>query len=230
MIQHLFICHYDAIHLSRLQNSSEKNEKKFFISIFVTDVACLRLMGMSNLSDIECIQRIRMGDTHAFVHLVHRYQRMIFSLVLKMVDKEADAEDLTQEIFIKVYQSIPKFREDSKFSTWLYRIACNFCFSYMRRPIDNVLSLNEEITSSEDYSDFEENMEQTTKEERMQWLDIVLKLLPAEELWIVTLYYKESMPLREISQITGIGESNVKVKLYRARKWMKSEIEKRMKQ
>ncbi len=186
-------------------------------------------MDMTELSDIEYIHRIRQGDTNAFVYLVRRYQRMIFSLVVKMVGNEAEAEDITQEIFIKVYQSLSKFREDSKFSTWIYRVACNFCFSYLRKSRESVVSLNEEITLVSECSDFEEQLENAAKEERIQWLDAVLNELPAEELWVVTLYYKENVSVHEISEITNLSESNVKVKLYRTRKWIKSEMEKRMK-
>jgi RNA polymerase sigma-70 factor (ECF subfamily) len=187
-------------------------------------------MDMTNLSDIEYIHRVRQGDTNAFVYLVQRYQRMIFSLVVKTVGNSSEAEDITQEIFIKVYQSLPKFREDSKFSTWLYRVACNFCFSHLRKQRDNFVSLNEEIISAGEFSDFEEQLENAAKEERIQWLDALLKELPAEELWIVTLYYKENLPVHEISEITNLSESNVKVKLHRTRKWIRCEIEKRMKQ
>lgn len=210
-------------------NFVKKTEKKYFISTFVTNASHLRLMDMTELSDIEYIHRIRQGDTNAFVHLVRRYQRMIFSLVVKMVGNETDAEDITQEIFIKVYQSLAKFREDSKFSTWVYRVACNFCFSHLRKSHETLISLNEETTFDNECSDFEEQLENTAKEERIQWLDALLEQLPAEELWIVTLYYKQNVSVREISEITRLSESNVKVKLHRTRKWIKSEMEKRMK-
>lgn len=197
--------------------------------IFVTALVQLRLMVMNHPDDIEYIHRVKDGDIEAFSFLVSRYQRMIFSLVVKTVGDEMEAEDITQEIFIKVYQSLSKFREDSKFSTWVYRIACNFCFSQLRKHKDEVVSLNEEIQTGEQFSDFEEKLAQSQKEERIRLLDNALKKLPPEELWIVTLYYKENVPVNEISKITGIGESNVKVKLFRTRKWLKSEIEKQLK-
>ena len=185
-------------------------------------------MDMTEISDIEYIHRIRQGDTNAFVYLVRRYQRMIFSLVVKMVGNQTEVEDLTQEIFIKVYQSLAKFREDSKFSTWIYRVACNFCFSHLRKSHDRFISLNEEMAAANECSDFEQELEQAASEERIQSLDAVLSQLPAEELWIVTLYYKENVSVHEISEITRLSESNVKVKLHRTRKWIRSEMEKRM--
>ncbi len=184
---------------------------------------------MTNLSDIEYIHRIRQGDTNCFVHLVRRYQQMIFSLVVKMVENETDAEDITQEIFIKVYQSLSKFREDAKFSTWLYRVACNYCFSHFRKHREDLVSLEENGVKA-DFSDFEEEIENADREEKIRCLDEILKQLPPEELWIVTLYYKEDISVREISVITNLSESNVKIKLHRSRKWMKSEMEKRIKQ
>ena len=199
-----------------------------FIFNFVTDAIVLRLMGMTELSDIEYIHRIRQGDTNSYAYLVRRYQRMVFSLVVKTIPNVADAEDVTQEIFVKVYQSLSQFNASSKFSTWLYRVACNYCFSHLRRKREYTISLDDEKNVSNDYSDFEEQLENAEKEERIAWLDEILVQLPPEELWIVTLYYKESASVREIAEITRLNESNVKVKLHRARKWMKAEMEKRM--
>ena len=77
---------------------------------------------MTDFDDIHYINCIRNGEVNAFVHIVRRYQRMIYTIVSKIVNNNTDAEDIVQEIFIKVYQSLDKFRGDAGFSTWLYHI------------------------------------------------------------------------------------------------------------
>lgn len=85
----------------------------------------LRHTGMADFDDIYYVRRIKDGHTDAFVHIVRRYQRMVFTIVSKIVSRKVEAEDITQEVFIKAFQSLNKFREESEFATWLYRIAYN---------------------------------------------------------------------------------------------------------
>ena len=79
------------------------------------------------------IERSLQGDHEAFEALVRRYQRMIYALTYRMSGSAADAEDLTQEVFIRSHQELPGFRADAKFSSWLYRIAVNHCLNWRRR-------------------------------------------------------------------------------------------------
>ncbi len=184
---------------------------------------------MNNLDDITYIERIRQGDAQAFVYLLRRYRQVVFSLVLRIVENQADAEDVTQDIFIKVYQSLDKFRGDAKFSTWLYRVAYNQSVTHIRHKRENSLPLCDESLSDGEPTDFEENIFRQSREEQLRCLDQALNLLSAEDLWIVTLYYKAEASVREIANITGLSESNVKVKLHRIRLWLKTEIEKNLK-
>lgn len=184
---------------------------------------------MNNLDDITYIERIRQGDAQAFVYLLRRYRQIVFSLVLRIVENQTDAEDVTQDIFIKVYQSLDKFRGDAKFSTWLYRVAYNQSVTHIRHKRENSLPLCDELLSDGEPTDFEENIFRQSREEQLRCLDQALNLLSAEDLWIVTLYYKAEASVREIANITGLSESNVKVKLHRIRLWLKTEIEKNLK-
>ena len=80
-----------------------------------------------------CIKRVKAGEIRAFSAIVSNYQKMVFTIVLKIVENREDAEDITQEIFIKVYKSLDKFKEESEFSTWLYRIAYNTTITEIRK-------------------------------------------------------------------------------------------------
>lgn len=106
--------------------------KRFYIT-FVTYQIFLRHTGMAEFDDIYFIRRIKDGHTDAFVHIVRRYERMVFTIVNKIVSRRVEAEDIVQEIFIKVFQSLKQFREESNFATWLYRIAYNTTISELRK-------------------------------------------------------------------------------------------------
>lgn len=180
---------------------------------------------MAELDDIYYINLIRGGDTNAFVYLVRRYQRMIFTIVAKIVNNTNDAEDITQEIFIKVFQSLDKFRGDAGFSTWLYRIAYNTAISEIRKNKsihtsfeDHLSAVGEEVLS--------DAIDDISTEERLRYLDEVLKMLPPEDVLLISLFYLNDHSVQDISVITGLGVSNVKVRLHRIRKFMNFEINK----
>lgn len=172
---------------------------------------------MIDRDDTYYINLIKSGDKSAFSYLVTRYSEMVFSLAFKMLKNRTEAEDLSQEIFIAIYKSINKFKGDSKFSTWVYRITFNKVVSKMRliKPIT--------FTDKETFLDsrgFVENqpMEISDEEEKIQKLQDSIKLLSDEEQLIIMLYYFEEQTVEEISNVTGFSTSNVKIKLYRSRK------------
>jgi len=177
---------------------------------------------MKNPNDLFCIQRVRAGDIRAFSAIVSNYQRMVFSIILKIVDNREDAEDIMQEVFIKVFKSLEQFKKESEFSTWLYRIAYNTTISELRKrkllfiPInDNLDPVNEQFTD-------EEELDLT--EIKLQYLDESLKKLPPDEIFLVTLYYFKEQSIDAIGKITNLSVANVKVKLHRIRKKLALEI------
>jgi RNA polymerase sigma-70 factor (ECF subfamily) len=177
---------------------------------------------VSGLDDIEYVRLVCGGDTEAFGHIVRRYRRMVFTTVAKIVDSRHDAEDITQEIFIKVFRSLNRFRGQSEFSTWLYRIAYNTTISEVRRRRRDFVSLDERLPEAE----IEEGIDHISTEERAAMLEQVLKMLNPEDAQIVMLYYFDGRSVKEISGISGLGESNVKVRLHRIRNFMNAEINK----
>jgi RNA polymerase sigma-70 factor (ECF subfamily) len=172
--------------------------------------------------DTDCISRAKAGDRAAFAEIVSAFGNMVFTLVLKIVENREDAEDITQEIFVKVYQSIDKFRQDSEFSTWLYRIAYNTTLSEIRRRKMYFTEIEENTELRED----DGAGEKIEKELKLEYLDKALKNLPPDENFLVTLYYINEQSTEEIGRICGLTTANVKVKLHRIRKKLAVEINK----
>jgi RNA polymerase sigma-70 factor (ECF subfamily) len=181
---------------------------------------------MNNDKDLFYIQKVKAGDFRSFSAIVSKYQNMVFTIVLKIVENREDAEDITQEIFIKVFKSIQQFREDAEFSTWLYRIAYNTTLSELRKRKLFFTSINDGlITINELFTDG--NNEEET-EIKLQYLDKAMKKLPPDEIFLLTLHYMNSRSVEDISNISNLTVSNVKVKLHRIRKKLAVEIQKLM--
>lgn len=185
----------------------------------------IRHTGMTSFDDIYYVGLIKRGDTNAFIHIVRRYQRMVFTVVKKIVTNTEDAEDITQEIFIKIYQSLDKFRGDSEFSTWLYRIAYNTAITEVRKTRKEFLSFDDMTEKIPDH-EVVDYFQDSSSEERLQYLDTVLKKLNPEDAFLITLFYLDNRSVQDISQISNLSVSNVKVKLHRIRKFMNTEINK----
>jgi RNA polymerase sigma-70 factor (ECF subfamily) len=151
---------------------------------------------------------------------------MVFTIVLKIIENREDAEDLTQEIFIKVFKSMQQFREDSEFSTWLYRIAYNTTLSELRKRKLFFTSINDEFISVSE--SFTEENDKEEVEIKLQYLDKAMKKLPPDEIFLLSLHYIESQSVENIGRISNLTVSNVKVKLHRIRKKLAVEINKLM--
>ena len=182
---------------------------------------------MISSNNQDCIQRVKAGDFKAFSHIVSDYQQMVFTIVFKIIDNREDAEDITQEIFIKVFKSLDSFKEEAEFSTWLYRIAYNTTLSEIRKRKmvfaaydDNFSTLKEEEINS--------TIEDVAAEERIFYLEQALKTLPAEDALLITMFYMDNQSIEAISRISNLSIANVKVKLHRIRKKLAMEINKLM--
>ena len=177
---------------------------------------------MKTLNDRFYIQRVKGGDIRAFSAIVSNYQKMVFTIVLKIVNNRNDAEDIVQEVFVKVFKSLEQFKEESEFSTWLYRIAYNTTLSELRKrkisfvPIDENLDAAHELLTDDDEIDW--------NEAKLKYLNEALKKLPPDEIFLVTLYYYDEQSVDAISRISNLSIANVKVKLHRIRKKLALEI------
>ena len=182
---------------------------------------------MVNLNNQDYIHRVKAGDFKAFSHIVSGYQKMVFSIVLRIVNNREDAEDITQEIFIKVFKSLNSFNEEAGFSTWLYRIAYNTTLSEIRKRKIVFASFDDKFLTLKD-EDIKENIEDISIEERTLYLEQALKTIPAEDALLITMFYSDNQSIEEISRISNLSQANVKVKLHRIRKKLAIEINKLM--
>jgi RNA polymerase sigma-70 factor (ECF subfamily) len=168
------------------------------------------------LEDKELLQKIRDPDTrnYGFNMLVRAYQQRVYWLVRKMVIDHDDADDLTQEVFIKVHRAIDSFREDSQLFTWIYRIATNECLSHLNKkkrrfflPIEDV---GQQLTSKLDSS------AHISGDEIQKKLQKALLKLPDKQRLVFNLKYFEEMPYEQMAEVTGTSVGALKASFHHA--------------
>ncbi len=166
------------------------------------------------------IIKVLEGDRNAFAYLVDKYKTMVYSLALRLVKDREEAEEISQDAFIKAYQSLASFKGKAKFSSWLYRIVYNTAISKLRQQPAGKVSLDESNITDTLYLESKENYDTLSAGERKKYLDKALDSLDSDEKMFVILYYYEEQDLDEIALIAGLTKTNTKVKLFRARKKM----------
>ena len=173
---------------------------------------------MELYTDTYYIQRTQAGDTACFACLLDKYSRPVYSLILKIVGNREDAEELAQDTFLKAYKHLGSFKGNCGFSTWLYRIAYNTAISFARKEKREFVSVEEGALDNVSEEETLTLFGQGSDEERLQRLEKALKLLPSDERALLLLFYWKEKTIEELAIITGLTESNAKVKLHRIRK------------
>jgi RNA polymerase sigma-70 factor (ECF subfamily) len=156
--------------------------------------------------DIALVRRFKNGDEKAFDRLFEKYQVPLYSICYRFSRNEADARDLTQDIFIKVYANLKKFHEKSKFFTWLYRIAVNTCISFKRKTKPRLI-------------DYQPHQETVTMDERVRMkiaIDDALGQLPERQRMSFILHHYDGYTFDEIGDIMGISSGAAKANHYHA--------------
>lgn len=177
---------------------------------------------MNKTEDLYYIEAVRKGNVQAFSYLVEKYQKLVYTLALKLLKRPEDAEELAQDTFIKAYQKLDSYEGKSKFSTWLYSITYNAGISELRKRRIEFKSLEDQKFSDQDEMKMHDYYSETKKEDQEKYLNLALGKLPEDDQVLVTLYYYENQSMDDISEITGLTVSNIKVKIHRARKKMYS--------
>ena len=167
--------------------------------------------------EAHIIKEILHGNTALYEYFLDRYGQQVFVLVDRIVSCQEDAEELTQDVFLKAFQQLSSFKAESSFSTWIYRIATNVAISAVRKKKNDTIRLDESVFFNLSESQVDEALEDES-EEQLQRLQRAMEKLEADERALVTLYYMEEKPLSEVAFILGMTEGNVKVKLHRIRK------------
>ncbi|MDH6310379.1 RNA polymerase sigma factor (sigma-70 family) [Dysgonomonas sp. PFB1-18] len=169
------------------------------------------------MDEKQQIHKVLKGDMSAFGYFVDTYQDMAITIAYRICGNKQDAEDIVQNAFVKAFHNLHTFRADSKFSTWFYRIVYNTAITETRTSTFNTEFVDYKVAETNSYSDMD-TMSQIEENERNRLINEAMEQMPKDESVMLTLYYLEDNPVKEIALITNLTESNVKVKLHRARK------------
>ncbi len=178
---------------------------------------------MTVLFENEIIRSVLRGNVNDFEKLVAAYEKNVYNIALRMVGDPEDAADMTQETFIKAYRALSGFRGDSKFSSWLYRIASNVCLDFLRsrsrHPQVSLSTVDEDDRATFELPDMRQNPEeQLMKKLGMEAVRRGLEQLPEQQRQILVLRELGGLSYAELAQTLGLEEGTVKSRIFRARK------------
>ena len=173
---------------------------------------------MIDYKDQLHIKKVIDGDTNSFSYLVEKYKDYVFNLALKIMKNREEAEEISQDTFIKAFKNLSKFKGESKFSTWLYRITYRTALDRIKKNKNKILNTPIDEFTIHQIKSVEDTLQQIERKERAQIMNDCLLKLSEEERSILWLFYYEELTLKEIVNITPLSEANVKVKLHRGRK------------
>ncbi|RLD73162.1 MAG: RNA polymerase [Bacteroidetes bacterium] len=183
---------------------------------------------MKLLDENILIQRTLNGDVQSFEEIVKRYNMMVYTLAYRILKNREEAEELAQDVFIKIYSSLKSFNMKSKLSTWIYRITYNTSInkfkSQKRRIVTTEIDRYAEFNAAV-IPDVHSNVAEIEKQKIVN--DSILKL-PETDRIIITLYYYEELSIKEIAEITELSVQNIKIKLYRSRQKLFKDLNNRV--
>lgn len=180
---------------------------------------------MDREEEKRIIERVLSGDTEAFEALVVQHQNLVYSLALRMVGNEQDANDLTQDAFLRAFRSISSFRGDSKFSVWLYRLTNNICLDFLRASRRRkTVSLNHFLSDEDEGIELEIPDERFSPESELEKSELQATLqrglmyLPDEQREILLMREINGLTYDEIALELSLEPGTVKSRIFRARK------------
>ena len=169
-------------------------------------------------NDQYFIEQLQAGNTAVFADLVDTYKNLVFSLALRMLKQTEEAEEVSQDTFIKVFKGIDKFKSDSKLSTWIYRITYNSCLDRLKSKRREFMTVEIDEHNANKIGDVGNAFEVLAQKEREEAIRECLAKLPPDDAALLTLFYFEEKKLQEIEKITDLSVNTIKVRLFRARK------------
>jgi RNA polymerase sigma-70 factor (ECF subfamily) len=187
----------------------------------------------AELSDADVMLRVKAGDDGAFDYLVQKYRRAMLNFMFRMAHNSAAAEDLAQEVFLRVYRSRASYEPTAKFTTWMYRIATNLAVNHARdtrheRP-ENTVSLDEpdtETGQTMDVADETLTVEQNIlRRERLEAIRQKVNALPERQKMAVVMHKYQQMGYREIAEVLKLSESATKSLLFRAYETLRGQLQ-----
>ena len=172
-------------------------------------------------SDGVYVRRTLRGESEAFQFLVEKYSGAVFALVFSQIGRSSEVEDLTQEVFLQAYRSLPNLTQTTRFGSWLYGITKRVCLNWIRKQKSQTVSYG----AHESLLNVPDPAERQPREEPGELILGCIHTLPAIYREVVLLRYMEDFSYAEMSEILGIGESAVNVRLIKARKLLREKIE-----
>lgn len=173
---------------------------------------------MDKKPDEYYIEQTLRGNVNAFAFLVERYKHMLYTLSIRIVKNKEEAEEISQDVFVKAYTNLRNFKGDSKFSTWIYRIGYYASLDVLKKNKRTINSENIDDVKDVNVCAIQDVLTNLENEERKKVINDAILRLNEEERVILTLFYFEEMSIKEISKVVNLSLDNVKVKLYRSRK------------
>jgi RNA polymerase sigma-70 factor, ECF subfamily len=198
------------------------------MSVAASSVSTIFSRDLASVADRDLVATAVSGVEGSFEELVRRYQRPLAAYVYRMVGNYESALDLTQEIFIKVYNSLERYRAEFKFSTWIYKIAHNAAVDHLRRTSTREQSLV--VGTEGDQFDLPiasgrlSPEQESERRERRVEIETVVRALPANYRELIVLRHSQDLSYEEIVEVTGLPLGTVKNRLFRAREMMRQQF------
>ncbi|MCY1512009.1 ECF RNA polymerase sigma-E factor [compost metagenome] len=175
--------------------------------------------------DLRLIESVLNGCTSDYAQLVKRHQRFVFTLALRFVKNREDAEEIAQDSFVKAYKALATFKQDSKFTTWMYTITYTTAMTFLRKRQLLTASIDDEeqvFQLPNTNSNFA--ADKVEKKSTYAYLNQAIDSLQPDDAAIITLFYKGEQHLEEIAAVLNMEPNTVKVKLHRARQRLKDKL------
>jgi len=180
---------------------------------------------MDSKTESEIIARVLKGDRQAYALLVEEYKGPVFNLAYRMTGTREDADDLTQETFIRAYQNLRRFDQTKKFFTWLYTIGINLIRNHLKKNVRDISHLAAAGSSLEQQQINGEGEGDVLSDDRMIRLEQVIRKLPVDLREAIILKFVQDLTFEEVANVTGNSVSAVKMRIYRGLEKMKQMME-----
>lgn len=174
------------------------------------------------MNDRELISQILNGNMNAFTFLVNRYQKLVVHITGRLIQRNDELEDICQEVFLKVYQNLGKYRNECKLSTWIATIAYNTSINYLRKYKKGDEVNPDDSAALRNLADYKSNDFERTDLHR--YIRDQIELLPVQYRTVLTLFHLDEFSYQEIEQITGMPEGTIKSYLFRAKAILKEKL------
>jgi RNA polymerase sigma-70 factor (ECF subfamily) len=174
------------------------------------------------MNDAELTGQILKGNMNAFAFLVNRYQKLVLHISGRVIQRQDDLEDVCQEVFLKVYQNLNKYRNECKLSTWIATIAYNTSINHLRKYRNGDKINSDDTAAFEKLTEF--RYDEYEKDDLYRYIREQIDLLPVQYRTVLTLFHLEEFSYPEIVQITGMPEGTVKNYLFRAKALLKEKL------